>query len=260
MTSASPETGEWRFPNRATPLGSPSYYAVRFSPPEERERNALLLGWYELIQGIADRPMDPGVARLKLDWWREEIARLGAQRARHPLAVELQRNTAAGGALAPMLAIVDSTEQAMLSPGPADDAAFAQACRDSLGQLFVLLAAAGTETDHDADQCVRAGGYCAAVERVRRLAEDPHRVPADLNPGTLATLPCGQRVQRLDTLLDRPEIDPGDRQRTLPDLARRLTALATAMHRKIRRRGYPVADTLIDRAPIAHLWTAWRCR
>ena len=31
-------------------------------------------------------------------------------------------------------------------------------------------------------------------------------------------------------------------------------------HRKLRRTRYPVLDTLVDRPPIAHLWTAWRSR
>ncbi len=64
----------------------------------------------------------------------------------------------------------------------------------------------------------------------------------------------------MEHLLAPLQPDCGRDGEALPDLARRLTALAGAMHRKMRRSGYPVADTLIQRAPIGHLWTAWRCR
>lgn len=47
--------------------------------------------------------------------------------------------------------------------------------------------------------------------------------------------------------------DSGRDGGALPDLARRLTALAGAVHRKMRRSGYPVADTLIDRPPMDRL-------
>ena len=43
------------------------------------------------IREIARAPTDPGVARLKLDWWRSELARLatGEDGLRHPLMMAL---------------------------------------------------------------------------------------------------------------------------------------------------------------------------
>lgn len=258
MTSASPDDAQWRFPNRATPVGSANYYAVRFSPEEERERNALLIAWYELIQQIADRPHDPGVARLKLDWWRGETAALGAGKARHPLAIALHAAGLDDRALAAMQAIVDAADAEIRSPVPVDEAEFERACRASLGNFFLLLAALASKMPPEPEPCLRAGGYCAAVERLRRAMLSPQRLPPDLAPRVLDALPAGQRRERCDRLLDR--LRPTAADSPLPDLARRLTALAAQMHRKMRRRGYPVADSPIERAPIAHLWTAWRAR
>lgn len=255
MAPASPDNSEWRFPNRATPLGSPAYYAVRFSPPAQRERNALLIAWYDLIRGIADRPQDPGVARLKLDWWRDEILHLPGGASRHPLCLCLHAEGVGAAAVAPMRAIIDAAERMVRVPTPADDAAFAEVCRNTRGRFFVLLARLEPDADPDLPACVEAGAFCEAVERVRGLAARP-----DLLPPAVGALDATRRGNRLDALLDNFAHGAGDAGRALPDLARRLTALAAALHAKMRRSGYPVGNTPIDRAPIAHLWTAWRSR
>lgn len=260
MTSVPPDDSEWRFPNRATPLGSPHYYAVRFSPAAERERNARLLAWYQLIQEVADRPQDPGVARLKLHWWREEVTKLGAGAARHPLMMELQQAGIGHAVVAPMHAMIATAEDEILSPQVADDAGFIHVCRGGLGRFFELLATLDTDKGLDPEYCRQAGAYCAAVERIRCAAASPHRVPRDLRPEVAGGPSTAQRKARCAGLLGGLRVDPRQSAARLPDLAQRLTALADAMHRKIHRKGYPVAEAPIDRAPIAHLWTAWRCR
>ena len=76
---------EWRFPNRATPLGSSAYYSLRFAPKELRDDLAALLAWRHEVTAILEVVSDPGVARLKLQWWRDELERTFAGEARHPL-------------------------------------------------------------------------------------------------------------------------------------------------------------------------------
>ena len=257
---ASPDTDEWAFPNRATPLGSPAYYAVRFSPEDLRQRNALLLAWHALIDQIADHPLDPGVARVKLDWWRNEVATLDAGRPRHPLAVALRASGLGKDVVAPMQQLIDAAENAILAGEPRDDSTFAAACRANNGTLFALLARADTGRDHAQDLCIEAGAYCAAVERVRQVAARPERVPPDKRQAAIRKLDDAQRSARFEALLGQFNPPARPHQAALPDMARRLTALARAMQRKLRRKRYPVHETLVDRPPIAHLWTAWRCR
>ncbi len=261
MKSVSPEAAdEWMFPNRATPVGSAAYYAVRFSPAPMRQRNALLLAWYELIQDIAEHPHDPGAARLKLDWWRQEIDRLIHGKARHPLAIKLQEVGVGDRARIQLGAIIDSADDHIRSPLLNDDREFAAACRTSLGNFFVLLTHVERRSDYDTEKCVELGGYCAAVERVRRLAACEHRVPVDMNAQAFRQVTPELRATRVEALLNQFDTTPVSSGGQVPDLARRLTALAHAMHSKIRNKDYAVADAPIDRAPIAKLWTAWRCR
>ena len=63
----------WHFPNPATPLGSSTYYSLRFSPPGLRDDLAILAAWRHQVRIILVEVSDPGVARLKLQWWREEL-------------------------------------------------------------------------------------------------------------------------------------------------------------------------------------------
>lgn len=255
---------EWKFPNRATPLGSPAYYAVRFSPEHLRERYALLFGWHRLIEDIADRPHDPGVARIKLDWWRNEVATLAGSgsdvQPRHPLTLALADCAPGVQSITHMNAVVLAAEQSIVDPQPADSLSFATRCRGIHGQFFAALATATPSQPFSTKDCIEAGAYCAAVDRIRQLAQHPHRAPADITAGALSGMTPGERRQRLDQLLAQFQPPAATEVGALPGILRRMLALSSATHQKLRRKGYPVHETLIDRPPIAHLWTAWRCR
>lgn len=257
MAPASPDDAAWGFPNRATPIGSAAYYAVRFCPLGQRERNALLLAWYDLVQEIVKQHTDPGAARLKLDWWRQEVTLLNDSRCRHPLTQALQDAGVDAAAVAPMTAILETADGEIRSPQVRDDDAFAAACRRSFGNFFVLLNRLDAITPENDRHCRECGAYCAAVERIRQLARSPLRVPPDTRAAALRALSPEQRGRRLEALLAGFDNAP---TRPLPALAARLLALSKAMHNKIRNSGYPVADALVERAPIGLLWTAWRCR
>tara|TARA_R110000782_G_scaffold186176_10_gene276424 strand:- start:1868 stop:2722 length:855 start_codon:yes stop_codon:yes gene_type:complete len=71
--------------NKAIPDGSNLYYATLF---EAEKNKAIIIGLhaflYELTE-IIQECSDPGVARVKLHWWQEEIERLFQQQPRHPI-------------------------------------------------------------------------------------------------------------------------------------------------------------------------------
>lgn len=71
--------------NKAIPDGSNLYYATLF---EAEKNKAIIIGLhaflYELTE-IIQECSDPGVARVKLHWWQEEIERLFHQQPRHPI-------------------------------------------------------------------------------------------------------------------------------------------------------------------------------
>jgi phytoene synthase len=259
MTSAA-RGNEWGFPNAATPLGSPVYYAIRFSPGELQATYAGLFAWKALIVDIARHHQDPGVARLKLDWWRDELVALADGRPRHPLACALQAAALNEAAVAPMHALIDAVDRSLVDDGPTDDAAFAQACAGEGGSLFLALAAATPGDTHDPRRCREFGGYCDAIERLRLAATETRRIPRDLPQMIGDNDRVAELGRRLEALSRYPGTPSAAGAEAIPAVCRRLVATSRGLHRKLIRQGYPLAGAPPDRAPIAHLWTAWRCR
>lgn len=77
------------FPNSATPLGSSAYYVVRFSPAACRDRLAQLFLFKQELQNLYTLS-DPGVARIKLQWWQQQITTSDNQPADLPLIHDLR--------------------------------------------------------------------------------------------------------------------------------------------------------------------------
>lgn len=74
----------------AAPSGSDFYYCCLFYG---KDRKHLLFNLHALNNELTEiiyRCSDPGVARLKLHWWHEEIERIHNHSARHPLGKSLQ--------------------------------------------------------------------------------------------------------------------------------------------------------------------------
>ena len=84
--SPTPRTLDASFRSRALPPGSARYWSHAFAAPAAR---APLLGVYALSaewHALASPGIEPAVAQLKLTWWQEEMARLMAGNAVHPLS------------------------------------------------------------------------------------------------------------------------------------------------------------------------------
>ena len=68
---------------RAQP-GSDLYYSLLYTPQPQRLAAETLHAFAREVIDIPRTCSDPGVARLKLQWWREELARTFAGRATTP--------------------------------------------------------------------------------------------------------------------------------------------------------------------------------
>ena len=94
---------------RAVPPGTARYWSWLFAAAEAR---APLLGIYALgaeWQALMDPATETGVAHLKLAWWREEMQRLAAGSAVHPISSYLAGlSRAASADFTPLLAAVDA--------------------------------------------------------------------------------------------------------------------------------------------------------
>ncbi|MCG6863418.1 MAG: squalene/phytoene synthase family protein, partial [Chromatiaceae bacterium] len=160
---------EWRFPNRATPAGSSAYYSLRVAPRDLRDDLATLLAWRHQVRAVLDQVSDPGVARLKLQWWRDELEHTVAGEPRHPLSKALQpvlqRHELPQDAFREM---VHSVESEVLRRQPVNETELDDACDRDLGALFELITRC--HGLHDAGllrSARRLGGFCGRVYLIR---------------------------------------------------------------------------------------------
>jgi 15-cis-phytoene synthase len=85
-----PRTLDASYRARAIPMGSKRYWSWLFASSQIR---APLLGIYALLaewSGLMDPATDRGAAHIKLGWWQEEMRRLVAGEAVHPIGAYLQ--------------------------------------------------------------------------------------------------------------------------------------------------------------------------
>lgn len=71
--------------DKAAASGSSFYYSFLFLPPERRRAITALYAYCREVDDVVDECTDPGVARTKLAWWREELKRLFAGQPQHPV-------------------------------------------------------------------------------------------------------------------------------------------------------------------------------
>jgi len=71
--------------DKAARSGSSFYYSFLFLPPVQRRAITALYAFCREVDDIVDMKGEPGIARIKLNWWRQEIARLFAGQAQHPV-------------------------------------------------------------------------------------------------------------------------------------------------------------------------------
>lgn len=80
---------------KAAASGSSFYYSFRFLPRAKRQAITALYAFCREVDDAVDECSDAGVARMKLAWWRTEIAALYAGKPTHPvtqaLATALER-------------------------------------------------------------------------------------------------------------------------------------------------------------------------
>ncbi len=71
--------------DKAAASGSSFYYSFLFLPAERRRAITALYAYCREVDDAVDECTDPGVARTKLAWWHDEVERLFAGRAQHPV-------------------------------------------------------------------------------------------------------------------------------------------------------------------------------
>ncbi len=74
---------------KAAQSGSSFYYSFMFLPPPRRRAITALYAFCREVDDVVDEVADPAVARTKLAWWRQEVAKTYIGTPQHPVAQAL---------------------------------------------------------------------------------------------------------------------------------------------------------------------------
>lgn len=76
--------------DKAARSGSSFYYAFLFLTPERRRAIIALYALCRELDDVVDEVSDPGLARVKLGWWRTQLAAMYEGKPDHPVTKALQ--------------------------------------------------------------------------------------------------------------------------------------------------------------------------
>jgi phytoene synthase len=268
-------------PDQRTLLpGSDFYYATLYAGKEVRESLSMLEAFRGEINLIPVTCSDPGVARIKLAWWREEIEKLGSTRPKHEISRSLVPLVAADPSLKRVLEKTIDAVDARFGRTHARTSAECVALADELhGGLWSEYARICGAVDGRTLETVR--GLGCWIEIGYGLRDFGRLVRADVLPISLQSLekhglsvddlatPSSRGALRslLEEEIDTTRAEIVTRIDAIPRADRRRQRVAVTLGHivaatlvEISRDGYRVIEQRLELTPIRKLWTAWRVR
>lgn len=261
------------------PAGTLPWHAWLYTPGAGRDVAAACFALDAEWQSLVHPRIDHGVAHLKLQWWRDELARLSRGGARHPLTQALSRQAPVSDAAWQALADALTARQFELASASYESDAeldgYLSLADGSCRALAILLA---PDADPAAVQAAgrEIGRAVRQVEIIRDLRQDAVSGRIQLPLAWLAEQgishvdlqsadpPAGAR-RCLERLAGRARTNWHAAQARLDDLRREelrglrvFGELHAALLARIAHASFAVGRRRIALGPAASLWTAWR--
>lgn len=263
---------------KAAPAGSSLYYAVRRAPALRRRLLTAVYAFAREVEDVERECADFGVARLKLDWWREQSERLFEGQARHPVMQALLPHLAESQIeIESLLRVIDGAEEVLDRTEFDDFPALEQHCGRCAGTREQLAARAlGFTHPATLDFALELGVALRLTEILRDLKPRWRRGCVDLPRSDR------ERLGLSDDALSGRETTPALRVlfeeltrrarsryatalRTLPPvdgLAQRSGVIQAALQQatlaEIERDGFQVLKHRVSLTPLRKTWIAWR--
>ncbi len=255
---------EYEFPNQATPAGSSIYYCIRFSPKKYRDQLASIFLYKQTLRGLYSLT-DPGVARIKLQWWHEQInEKKGC--SEHPLGrqlADIYKNSESAHQAFDLINI--KTDQVLHRQPLNTINEYQKLCSDLGGSFADLIQVVSDQPAND--QSKLAGTWIEHVENMqlfgKLLRENIHLIPIDvLKSSGLSNdqlLGSDKTADVLKTLhnsikegLDQSFSDAISKKNCLG----KLTKLRSKLMDLIEQEDMAVINQRISLTPIRKLWLA----
>jgi len=263
---------------KAAASGSSFYYAFLFLPPERRRAITALYAYCREVDDIVDEVGDPAVAQAKLGWWMQEIDRLFAGSAQHPVSRALAPHLGSFGITRErMLQILEGMQMDLRQTRYLDYPSLQRYCHLVAGVVGEMSAGIfGATVDTTLAYARSLGQSLQMVNILRDVGEDARRGRIYLPIDDLQRF----NVKAADLLEARyvdgfPPLMRFEAQRArglyrealalLPDADRRaqrpgliMGAIYLSLLDELEDTGFRVLHQRIALTPLRKLWIAWR--
>jgi 15-cis-phytoene synthase len=263
---------------KAAASGSSFYYSFRFLPPERRRAIVALYAFCREVDDAVDETADAAVARIKLEWWRAEVAAIFVGVPQHPVAQALKPVVKAFDLQQEhLLAVIDGMTMDLDLDRYPDFALLERYCDRVAGVVGLMSAQIFGYSDDSTRVYARDLGLAFQLTNIiRDVGEDARRgriyLPQDemarfgvtsaeliqqrVTPGFEALMAF--QVQRAREFYDKAFAAlPGvDRRSQRPGLI--MAAIYQALLGEIERDGFRVLDRRYSLTPLRKAWIAWK--
>jgi phytoene synthase len=262
---------------KAAQSGSSFYYAFLFLPPERRRAITALYAFCREVDDAVDEPSEASVARVRLAWWRDEVARLYAGKPEHPVTRALQPFIERFALSAERLGeIMDGMEMDLTQSRYLDYAGLQLYCHRVAGVVGLLAASIFGRTEAATLEYAEKLGLAFQLTNIiRDVGEDARNnriyLPMDelKRFGVPASDILGARYSEAFTALMRFQAEralecydqamallpAADRKAQRPGLV--MAAIYRQLLLEIQRDGFQVLHQRTSLTPLRKLWLAW---
>ncbi len=258
--------------------GSSFYYSFLFLAPERRRAITALYAFCREVDDTVDDCTDESVARIKLSWWRNEIAALFEGAPSHPVTKALQPHLQAYRLDQKyMLAIIDGMEMDLNQTRYLDYPALQRYCWHVASVVGILSASIfGASSQATLAYAEKLGHAFQLTNIIRDVGEDARkgRIYLPINEMqqfgvTAADLLSARHSENFENLMrfqvaraqstydEAFALLPGaDRRAQRPGLM--MAAIYRTLLSEVERDGYHVLAQRISLTPLRKLWLVWK--
>ena len=263
---------------KAAPRGSSLYYSLLFLPLERRQAITALRALQRELRDAVEQASDPGVARTRLLWWREELSAALAGNPQHPVTKAVCRVLTRWELPGEQLFELLDGAQMDLDYNRYPDFATLEVHCSRMSGVVCLLSARVLGHEHPATRefartlgtalqlatIIRDAGADARRNRIYLPLEDLHRF--GLETDDIIALREDERFERLMTFeIERAQnlfervgslLNREDRKAQRAHLI--MAALDGALLDEIARLRGHTLNQRVALTPLRKLWIAWR--
>ncbi len=263
---------------KAAASGSSFYYSFRALKPEVRAGITAFYALCRELDDVVDECSDPQVARIKLAWWRTELARLYEDHPEHPVTQALLPMVRSRNIPREWLEeIVEGMEMDLDQQRYEDYKSLLLYCHRAAGVVGQVAAEIFGYRNHETLKYAHELGLAFQLTNIiRDVGEDARRgriyLPlAELDqfgvkPAEILNRRHSERFEKLMQFQHRRAAEAYERALAwLPKEDRKaqraglaMAAIYRTLLEEIRRDGFRVLDGKTSLTPLRKLWLAWK--